>query len=136
MQLRPTDTERALQEEVRAFLARDRLMPRDLPHELDDRMEVLRGWQAACYRRPRRRPRRSRADRRRGEGVRLAVRTVGIVVTEEHPAHRVLRRILVHEHRFGDATHHERELGWALAARAGARREATHDGAPVPLSVD
>jgi alkylation response protein AidB-like acyl-CoA dehydrogenase len=49
MQLTPTDDERALQEEVRAFLARDRPLPADLPRALDDRMEVLRDWQAACY---------------------------------------------------------------------------------------
>jgi alkylation response protein AidB-like acyl-CoA dehydrogenase len=49
MQLTPTDEERALQEEVRAFLARDRLLPANLPRALDDRMEVLRDWQAACY---------------------------------------------------------------------------------------
>src|SRR3954447_7389761 len=49
MQLRATDTERALQDEVRAFLAADRLTPADLPRSLDDRMEVLRGWQAACH---------------------------------------------------------------------------------------
>ena len=47
--LQPTATERALQEEVRAFLARDRLAPADLPRALDDRMEVLRGWQSDCY---------------------------------------------------------------------------------------
>jgi alkylation response protein AidB-like acyl-CoA dehydrogenase len=49
MRLTPTDQERALQEEVRAFLARDRLLPADLPRALDDRMEALREWQAACY---------------------------------------------------------------------------------------
>jgi alkylation response protein AidB-like acyl-CoA dehydrogenase len=49
MHLTPTDEERALQEEVRAFLARDRLLPADLPRALDDRMEILREWQAACY---------------------------------------------------------------------------------------
>ena len=49
MRLRATDAERALQEEVRAFLARERLTASDLPRTLDDRMEVLRGWQAACY---------------------------------------------------------------------------------------
>ena len=49
MRLRPTDAERALQDEVRAFLAQDRLHPGDLPHALDDRIAVLREWQAACY---------------------------------------------------------------------------------------
>jgi alkylation response protein AidB-like acyl-CoA dehydrogenase len=49
MRLGPTDAERALQEEVRTFLAQDRLTPADLPRALDDRMEVLRGWQAACH---------------------------------------------------------------------------------------
>ena len=49
MRLGSTDAERALQEEVRAFLAQDRLEPADLPRALDDRMEVLRGWQAACH---------------------------------------------------------------------------------------
>ena len=39
MQLRPTETERMLQEEVRAFLARERLAPADLPRALDDRMK-------------------------------------------------------------------------------------------------
>jgi alkylation response protein AidB-like acyl-CoA dehydrogenase len=42
----------------------------------------------------------------------------GIAFTEEHPAHRYLRRIVVREQQFGDATHHERELGRRLAARA------------------
>src|SRR3954468_12302693 len=50
MRLASTDAERALQEEVRAFLAQDRPKPADLPRALDDRMEVLRGWQAACHR--------------------------------------------------------------------------------------
>jgi alkylation response protein AidB-like acyl-CoA dehydrogenase len=49
MQLRATEQERALQAEVRAFLAADRLAPADLPEALDERIEVLRGWQAACY---------------------------------------------------------------------------------------
>jgi alkylation response protein AidB-like acyl-CoA dehydrogenase len=49
MQLQPTDDERALQEEVRAYLAGSRLASADLPRALDDRMEVLREWQAACY---------------------------------------------------------------------------------------
>ncbi|MGB0094545.1 MAG: acyl-CoA dehydrogenase family protein, partial [Solirubrobacteraceae bacterium] len=33
----------------------------------------------------------------------------GIAFTEEHPAHRFLRRIVVREQQFGDAVHHERE---------------------------
>ena len=45
----------------------------------------------------------------------------GIAFTEEHPAHRFLRRIIVREQQFGDAAHHERELGRWLAA--GATRE-------------
>jgi len=49
MRLQATDEERALQAEVRDFLARDRLDPAALPHALDERMEILRGWQAACY---------------------------------------------------------------------------------------
>ena len=42
----------------------------------------------------------------------------GIAFTEEHPAHRFLRRIIVREQQFGDAAHHEREIGRALAAAA------------------
>jgi alkylation response protein AidB-like acyl-CoA dehydrogenase len=49
MRLQATEAERALQEDVRAFLARDGLTASDLPRTLDARMEVLRGWQAACY---------------------------------------------------------------------------------------
>lgn len=45
----------------------------------------------------------------------------GIAFTEEHVAHRFLRRIIVREQQFGDAAHHERELGRSLAA--GALRE-------------
>jgi alkylation response protein AidB-like acyl-CoA dehydrogenase len=45
----------------------------------------------------------------------------GIAFTEEHPAHRFLRRIIVREQQFGDAPHHERELGRWLAE--GALRE-------------
>jgi hypothetical protein len=44
----------------------------------------------------------------------------GIAFTEEHQAHRHLRRVVVREQQFGDATHHERELGRRLAARAAA----------------
>ena len=42
----------------------------------------------------------------------------GIAFTAEHPAHRFLRRIVVREQQFGDAAHHERALGRALAAAA------------------
>jgi alkylation response protein AidB-like acyl-CoA dehydrogenase len=39
----------------------------------------------------------------------------GIAFTAEHQAHRFLRRIVVRERQFGDAAHHERALGRALA---------------------
>jgi hypothetical protein len=42
----------------------------------------------------------------------------GIAFTEEHPAHRFLRRIIAREQQFGDAAHHERELGRSMAASA------------------
>jgi alkylation response protein AidB-like acyl-CoA dehydrogenase len=42
----------------------------------------------------------------------------GIAVTDEHPAHRFVRRIVVRERQFGDAAHHERALGRQLAAVA------------------
>ena len=42
----------------------------------------------------------------------------GVAFTEEHPAHRFLRRIVVREQQFGDAAHHERALGQMLAERA------------------
>jgi alkylation response protein AidB-like acyl-CoA dehydrogenase len=48
----------------------------------------------------------------------------GIAFTEEHPAHRFLRRIIVREQQFGDAAHHERELGRSLAAAATQERVA------------
>jgi len=49
----------------------------------------------------------------------------GVAFTEEHPAHRFLRRIVVREQQFGDAAHHERALGKMLAERA------LHARAPV-----
>jgi alkylation response protein AidB-like acyl-CoA dehydrogenase len=49
MQLAETASERALADEVRAFLSRESFRSADLPHALDDRMAVLRRWQAACY---------------------------------------------------------------------------------------
>jgi alkylation response protein AidB-like acyl-CoA dehydrogenase len=42
----------------------------------------------------------------------------GIAFTQEHVAHRYLRRIVVRERQFGDAAFHERRLGRALAAAA------------------
>jgi alkylation response protein AidB-like acyl-CoA dehydrogenase len=54
----------------------------------------------------------------------------GIAFTEEHPAHRFLRRIVVREQQFGDAAFHERALGRRLAARAVAPAVPT-DPAPV-----
>ncbi len=53
----------------------------------------------------------------------------GVAFTEEHAAHRFLRRIIVREQQFGDAAHHERELGRNLAAGT-AQRERPH--APPP----
>jgi alkylation response protein AidB-like acyl-CoA dehydrogenase len=49
MQLAETASERALADEVRAFLSRENFRSADLPRALDDRMAVLRRWQAACY---------------------------------------------------------------------------------------
>jgi alkylation response protein AidB-like acyl-CoA dehydrogenase len=55
----------------------------------------------------------------------------GIAFTQEHQAHRLLRRIVVRERQFGDAAHHERELGRQLAAAALQQP----DAAPVPTVV-
>src|SRR5262245_37078503 len=49
MQLAETASERALADEVRAFLSRESFRATDLPRALDDRMAVLRRWQSACY---------------------------------------------------------------------------------------
>jgi alkylation response protein AidB-like acyl-CoA dehydrogenase len=49
MQLTETDSERALADEVRGFLRREGLRAADLPRALDERMVVLRRWQAACH---------------------------------------------------------------------------------------
>src|SRR5436305_1586411 len=49
MRLAATDSERRLQEEVRDFLAREAFDASALPHALDERMDVLRVWQARCY---------------------------------------------------------------------------------------
>jgi alkylation response protein AidB-like acyl-CoA dehydrogenase len=39
----------------------------------------------------------------------------GIAFTDEHPAHRYLRRVVTRGGQFGTAREHERALGWALA---------------------
>src|SRR5947209_10729279 len=49
MQLAETASEHALADEVRAFLSSESPRSADLPRSLDDRMEVLRRWQASCY---------------------------------------------------------------------------------------
>jgi alkylation response protein AidB-like acyl-CoA dehydrogenase len=49
----------------------------------------------------------------------------GVAFTQEHPAHRFLRRIVVREQQFGDAAHHERALGRMLAERAARQPVAT-----------
>jgi alkylation response protein AidB-like acyl-CoA dehydrogenase len=49
MQLAATESERRLQEEIRAFLAAEHPGAARLPRSLDDRMEALRAWQARCY---------------------------------------------------------------------------------------
>ena len=49
MQLSATESERRLQDEIRGFLAAERPDAARLPRSLDERMEVLRAWQARCY---------------------------------------------------------------------------------------
>jgi alkylation response protein AidB-like acyl-CoA dehydrogenase len=49
MQLAETASERALADEVRAFLAREDFHSEQLPHTLDGRMAMLRQWQTVCY---------------------------------------------------------------------------------------
>jgi alkylation response protein AidB-like acyl-CoA dehydrogenase len=59
----------------------------------------------------------------------------GIAFTHEHPAHRFLRRIVVREQQFGDAAHHEREIGRALAAGLRSHPTGSHPTAtPTPIS--
>jgi alkylation response protein AidB-like acyl-CoA dehydrogenase len=41
--------ERRLRDEVRAFLAEHCPDPAEVPHDLDERIAYLRGWQARCY---------------------------------------------------------------------------------------
>src|SRR5918994_1004599 len=50
MQLETTDSARRLQQEIRAFLAAERPDAARLPRALDDRMQMLRAWQARCHR--------------------------------------------------------------------------------------
>jgi alkylation response protein AidB-like acyl-CoA dehydrogenase len=50
MQLTPTDSERRLQEEIRQFLALELADAVALPPTLEERIEVLRDWQARCHR--------------------------------------------------------------------------------------
>jgi alkylation response protein AidB-like acyl-CoA dehydrogenase len=49
MRLTATDSERRLQEEIRAFLAAERPDAALLPRSLEDRMDALRAWQARCH---------------------------------------------------------------------------------------
>src|SRR3954449_10159431 len=49
MRLTPTPSERTLQEEIRRFLAAEAIDARTLPRGLEERMELLRAWQARCY---------------------------------------------------------------------------------------
>ena len=59
----------------------------------------------------------------------------GIAFTEEHPAHRFLRRIIAREQQFGDAAHHERELGRSLAAGAALGKRGADPAPPVVQRV-
>src|SRR5215217_4276108 len=49
MRLAATDSERRLQDEIRAFLATERPDAARLPRALPQRMEALRAWQARCH---------------------------------------------------------------------------------------
>src|SRR3954467_1607352 len=49
MRLTATESERRLQDEIRAFLAVERPDPARLPRRLEDRMDVLRSWQGRCH---------------------------------------------------------------------------------------
>jgi alkylation response protein AidB-like acyl-CoA dehydrogenase len=50
MQLETSASTRRLQQEIRAFLAAERPDAAGLPRALDDRMNILRAWQARCHR--------------------------------------------------------------------------------------
>jgi alkylation response protein AidB-like acyl-CoA dehydrogenase len=49
MNLRTTNEERRLRDEVRAFLLEHCPAPDDVPYSLDERIEFLRRWQQRCY---------------------------------------------------------------------------------------
>jgi alkylation response protein AidB-like acyl-CoA dehydrogenase len=49
MRLTATESERRLQDEIRAFLAAERPDAARLPRSLEDRMDALRAWQARCH---------------------------------------------------------------------------------------
>src|SRR3954467_3129671 len=49
MRLTPSDSERRLQDEIRAFLAAEAPDATRLPRALDERIEALRTWQARCH---------------------------------------------------------------------------------------
>ena len=49
MQLSATESERRLQDEIRGFLAAERPDAARLPRPLNERMKLLRAWQARCY---------------------------------------------------------------------------------------
>src|SRR3954469_15840835 len=49
MRLSATPAERALQHEIRGFLAAERPDPAQLPQALEARTDALRTWQADCY---------------------------------------------------------------------------------------
>ena len=51
MKLSLSPEERELQAEVRDFLAAECPRHEDVPHQLDERIAYLRGWQARCYER-------------------------------------------------------------------------------------
>ena len=49
MNLRETNDERVLRDEVRGFLHDHCPAPEEIPHELDERMALLRDWQRRCH---------------------------------------------------------------------------------------
>ena len=49
MNLKETNEERLLRDEVRGFLRDHCPAPRDIPHELDERMAFLCDWQRRCH---------------------------------------------------------------------------------------